>query len=528
MGIQILAAAMLAALSVLQYPARQPMHERLRAQFVEALRSGDTETMRETCEKGVALLPEDPTWRYNLACSLAYWKDQTRALDELEKAIDLGYRDAEAIQADRDLARVASNPRFAELVEYARRLKGKPILTGPMAATPATGVFGEPVAVGEQNLSWDFDSGCFKVLMNMAAASAGGNTGDLYVNRDALHSTPVVTNWPGLTAVRFDSIVRESGVALDFPNMLFPFPVFGNCSRALTQGPYWRSLPRALMTSESRRMKTMHKLYLSNQIWCFPAVDDYNFATNKFGDVFASVSPYWFATQGISWSDQYYLRAALEISRSLSQATKREAVKRNMLAPTVQALVRRSLRTCANDDDYLTPKAHPTCFPPNGIDRDRMKRLAASMKPSQIPPLAMIVGVNPGETSYRGVQPELTYVAPCSWAFVLRGKERRRTFDVKAAAPGAEELAFAIVHDENSAASLERTGRDTARITLDKSLMTPTNRVDLAVFARSAKSFWGAPAFISFAVMDHSVPYSDPVLTPLEDPEEEEEPEGKP
>lgn len=516
---KIIAAALLAVMSVLEYPARQPEHERLRAQFIEALRAGDTETMRETCEKGVTLLPDDPTWRYNLACSLAYYKDQERALDELEKAIDLGFRDAEQILGDRDLRRLSGNKRFSELVEEARRLKGKPLLMGPLAATPATGIFGESVAVGEQNLAWDFDSGCFDVRMNLAAASSGGNTGDLYVNRDAGHSLPVVTNWPGLTPVRFDSHLRETGLTLDFPNMLFPYPVFGNCSRALTTGPYWRSIPRALMTTESHRLKAMHKLYLSNQTWCFPVTDDYSFATNKFGDVFFSVTPYWIATQGISWSDQYYLRAALEISRSLPAATKREAVRRKILAPTIQYILRRSLRTCREDEDYLTSKAHPTCFPPNGIDRERMKKLASSLKTSQLPPVASIIGVEPDGVRYNGALPELTYLTPCAWAFVLRANETRRSFSLKAVAPGANELTFAIVHDENGAASLERLSADTARITLDKSLMTPTNRVDLAVFARTAKSSWGAPSFISFAVANHSVPYSDPVLTTLDDPE---------
>lgn len=519
----IIAAALLAAMSVLEYPSRQQAHDQLRAQFIEAVRTGDTETMRETCEKGVALLPDDPTWRYNLACALSYYKDQEAALDTLEKAIDLGFRDAEQILGDRDLKRLGGNARFKELVEEARRLQGKPILMGPLSATPATGIFGESVAVGEQNLSWDFDAGCFDVRMNLAAASSGGNTGDLYVNRDAGHSVPVVTNWPGLTPVRFDSRLRESGLTLDFPNMLFPYPVFGNCSRALTTGPYWRSIPRALMTTEAHRLKAMHKFYLSNQIWCFPVTDDYNFATNKFGDVFFSVTPYWIATQGISWSDQYYLRLALEISRSLPAATKREAVRRKILAPTIQYILRRSLRTCREDDDYLTAKAHPTCFPPNGIDRERMKKLASSLKPSQLPPVASIIGVNAEGEQYKGALPELTYLTPCAWAFVLRSSAPKRSFALKAVSPGASELTFAIVHDENGAASLERLGADTARITLDKSLMTPTNRVDLAVFARTNKSGWGAPSFISFAVANHSVPYSDPVLTPLDEPEAEPE-----
>ncbi len=524
MGIGCIASVMLAVLSVFEYPARQAAHERLRAEFIAALRAGDTEVMREMCEKGVALLPDDPTWHYNLACSLAYFKDQEKALDELEKAIDLGFRDTAAIAADKDLKRVAANPRFAELLEEADRLKGKPLLMGPGAARPATGIFGEPIAIGEQNLGWDFDIGCFDVKMSLAAASAGGNTGDLYMNRDGGHSMPVVTNWPGLTAVRLDSVARERGIGLDFPNMLFPYPVFGNCSRALTQGPYWRSLPRALMTTDRFRLRAMQRFYLDNQVWFFPAVDDFSEATNKFGDVFASVTPYWFATQGISWSDQYYLRAALEVSRSLSPAVKREIVKRGHLAPVIQALMRRNLRTCKEDEDYLTEKAHPTCFPPNGLDRERLKKAAASLKVSQIPPLASIAAVAPAIVEYNAPEQELSYATSFAWAFVLRAEAPERVFIVKAAAPAGSLFAFAAVHDSLGAAKLERIAPDAVKIILDKTRMTPTNRVDLAVFARSEKSSWGAPAFVSFAVVDPAAPYSDPVLTPLPPPEEETDP----
>ena len=100
------AAILLAALSVWDYPERQPRHDELKAQFVVAVREGDTETMVETCRKGVELLPEDPTWAYNLACSLAYFKDPEPALDALENAIDLGFRDANAIANDNDLKRI--------------------------------------------------------------------------------------------------------------------------------------------------------------------------------------------------------------------------------------------------------------------------------------------------------------------------------------------------------------------------------------------------------------------------------------
>ena len=110
--------AILAVLSIWDYPARYPQHERLRNQFGLAVRSGDTATMEETCRKGVKLLPDDPTWHYNLACSLAYFpKRKAEAFAELEKAIDLGFRRPEEIRKDADLKRLADERRFGELVD---------------------------------------------------------------------------------------------------------------------------------------------------------------------------------------------------------------------------------------------------------------------------------------------------------------------------------------------------------------------------------------------------------------------------
>ena len=501
----------LAVLSIWDYPARQLDHERLRDRFVTAVREGDTATMLETSEKGVTLLPDDPTWRFNLACSLAYCKDTSKALDALEEAIDLGFRDADKIANDTDLKRLGKERRFGELVEYARAMARRPILTGPMAVTPAVGTFGRPVAIGEQNVIWDFDTGCFDVKMSLLSEGTGGNTGDLYMNRDEGHSQLTVTNWPGLTSVRLDSDGRARKMDVDFPNMLFPYPVFGNASRGFTKGPLWRSIPRALMTIEARRLKAMHRFYLSNQVWVFPAVDDYSFATNKFGDVFMSVAPYWIATQGISWSDQYYLRAALEASRSFRPAVKKELVSRGLLAPTIQMLLRRSLKRVTDEDDYLTDKAHPTCFPPNGLSLARLKEMAAALKVSQIPPVASIVLVAPERLDYKGVLPEATYISPCAWAFVLRADKPERNFLIKVA--GGDDYMFKAVHDERGAAYVTRLGHDAAKITIDKTRLTPTNRVDVAVFARQGESSWGAPSFISFAVVDAAAPYSDPLLT---------------
>jgi hypothetical protein len=506
--------AILAALSIWDYPARFPEHDRLRRQFTQAVREGDTETMEETCRKGVNLLPDDPTWHYNLACSLAYFpKRSEEAFDELEKAIDMGFRDVDAIAADTDLKRLEKKPRYGELVEYARQMSTRPMLFGPMATVAAAGVYGSSVALGEQNLSWDFDVGCFVAKLNMVASSAGGNVGDLYMNRDAGHSMIKVEDFPGLTAVKLDYDGRSRGMDLNYPNILFPMPVFGNSSRAFTKGAYWRSIPRALMTINVERMRAMVKFYLSNQTWVYPAnADIAPVGTN--GDVFASITPYWITTAGRSYSDLPYLRAALEASRSFKPAVKKEIVRRSLLAPTIQTLIRKSLKGVDSEEKYLTALAHPTAFPPNGVDTNRLKRAAAALAADEVPPLA-IVSVKSYPPKVQPVQSELTYASAFAWAFVLRAPDQKREFFVSA--KGGSEYEFRQTHGAGVKVAIEKVSADSAKITIDRGAMSPTNRVDVAVFARGRKGGWGAPSYISFAVVDPDAPYSDPALTPLKE-----------
>ena len=68
----------------------------------------------------VHLAPDDPTVHYNLACSLALLGRAQAALDALERAIALGYRDPEHMSDDEDLASVRSHPRFQALLASLR------------------------------------------------------------------------------------------------------------------------------------------------------------------------------------------------------------------------------------------------------------------------------------------------------------------------------------------------------------------------------------------------------------------------
>ena len=505
-----LAITLVAVLSVWDYPSRQFQHEGFRAQFLQAVKDGDTATMTETSRKGVKLLPDDPTWHYNLACSLAYGKNPKPALDALEKAIDLGFRDADAIAKDRDFKQISKERRFIELVEYAREMSVRALTYGPNVHVPQTGVTGGSIALGEQNFSWDFENGLLVADLKLAIGE-GANAGDLYMNRDDGHSVPNLSGFPGVTTVRLDREGHARMMDLDIPNMIFPYPTFGNASRAYGEPTYWRSLPRMMMTRDAWKMKSFLKLYLSNQLWFFPAHQDCP-PVGKFGDVFASICPYFWVSAGSSYTDQPFLRGALEASRSFRKETKKVLVEKGLLAPTIMTLMRKSLKSVVNDVDYLSSAAHPTAFKSGSLDVKKLQKSAAALQPLEIPPLVS-VSILAQPTNDRPAWPELTYATAFASAFVLRADDMVRKF--RLVAKGAEEIEFSVLRGEKAVKLSKAPFKGVADLEIDRSLMSVTNRIDIGVFGRNDGTGWGAPSYVSFAVVDPSAPYSDPVLTPI-------------
>jgi len=68
----------------------------------------------------VTLRPRDSTAFYNLACSYALLKENTRAFAALKRAIELGYRDLEHMSSDPDLENLRGDPRWNDLLGVAK------------------------------------------------------------------------------------------------------------------------------------------------------------------------------------------------------------------------------------------------------------------------------------------------------------------------------------------------------------------------------------------------------------------------
>ncbi|MGR3309213.1 MAG: TPR end-of-group domain-containing protein [Candidatus Brocadiales bacterium] len=90
---------------------------------------GNVYTAKGMYEKGlnvdlklVKLKPANNLVHYNLACSYSLLGNINAAINTLEKAIDLGYKEVEHLERDSDLVNIRLDIRYKELIE---KLKAK-------------------------------------------------------------------------------------------------------------------------------------------------------------------------------------------------------------------------------------------------------------------------------------------------------------------------------------------------------------------------------------------------------------------
>ncbi|MBR1871470.1 MAG: hypothetical protein IJ802_06550 [Kiritimatiellae bacterium] len=531
------------ALCVWKYPAVAQQHKRLVALMQLAIARGDTAMFENVARAGVALIPGDKLWHYNLACALAYKADPAEALKELAKAIRWGLRDAKMIESDRDFARLRRNERFAALVKEAKDSAAKPV-EGKVTMKPTQGVYGQTLTVTEANAAWDFERACFVIETELkqppetlAAAAAkytgpaaaavckylaegtgAGNGGDLYLNRDRGHSVLRCGAFPWLTPVAWERAAMAERVDENLPNASFPgHTVFANVSRTRV-GVAGRSFARAAMTDEGAAER-LAALYLDNNLFVCPAVDDYG--TGKFGDVFPARVPFLTATLGRSYTDTPILEAFAAASAALRPQTKRAIVRQGMMGTVMQWLMRSTMRGVKTQEDYLEAGAHPVVFSKDFLDTGRMVEKAHALKIADVPPAAKLELVNSrifpvkmpmAGVDYPDVMPEAHFLTPVANLIVLRAKDAKRTFFFRARTDNAPDdlrqakfawkvlgnpLAVDAVKIEPPAGDIFSTPETgLAQITVDRENLHA--RVDVAVFAKFDGTEWGAPAFISF------------------------------
>ena len=93
--------------------------EDVRARYMTGLlqlRTGDAEAGRASIEAALRMHPEDYGALYNAACFFALSGDATRALDLLERLVDLGGGFRDWTDRDSDLTSLRDKPRFREIL----------------------------------------------------------------------------------------------------------------------------------------------------------------------------------------------------------------------------------------------------------------------------------------------------------------------------------------------------------------------------------------------------------------------------
>jgi tetratricopeptide (TPR) repeat protein len=78
---------------------------------------GDREGSLKIDRRLVRLRPSDAAAHYNYACSLSVLGRLDDAMDNLERALELGYEHLEYLTEDRDLSPLHREPRFLRMLE---------------------------------------------------------------------------------------------------------------------------------------------------------------------------------------------------------------------------------------------------------------------------------------------------------------------------------------------------------------------------------------------------------------------------
>ncbi|MFA7172759.1 MAG: tetratricopeptide repeat protein [Kiritimatiellia bacterium] len=532
-----LTAGVLAEIPLFEKPQSFKQHTLLAHQMVQALRAGNIEQMEEVCRQAVEIMPEDATWTYNLACALAYREDKHEALQMLERAIQLGFRNAEAIEADNDLKQLKKEARFVELVAQARELKNTPV-PGVPVLVPPTVMMGLPMEINPSNTVWNMDFGCFQSFFRLLSPAGGdedrakayggpvaelirgwlsegvaaGNRGDLYMNRDRGHSKIGIADFPALTPVVYSAEGVTANADYNLPNTIFEYPLIGNSSMAMTQGPYWRSLPRMALSDQFSSI--LHcRLYLSNQMWVYPEHEDYD---SELGDLFPMNAPFYTVAQGSSYSDKVFMRAFAAAMAAFTPETKQYLIGSKLMAPTLQMLLRYTSGGLKKPEDYLDGAAHPAVFDGKDLNVTNLVQMAHELKPDDVLPVVNLQitreDQNISGVDYFDRMPEALLNTPCGIGRIARGVgyERKMVVQAQAAIKGTAEYQWVLLQGDPQKVQITKLSADGSRVEITlgwHGFYRPMNhdgsprrlmsgRVDVGCFLKGRR-YYSAPSIIS-------------------------------
>ncbi len=349
--------------------------------------------------------------------------------------------------------------------------------------------------------------------------TAAGLNGFQYENRDGGHSQYDIKVWPQVQLYQPTAVEKERKAEIGPANQVRPFPVLGNCSMSAAADK-GGSLPRIYMGNR-QGFEFLNAQYLGNNLYFYPEHQDYDpgwNGRNGWGDLYPANTPFVVISQGSSFTDQPFLKAFFSAAAALPPETQQVLLRNRILAPTLQAVFRKSNRVVKTEADYFTGAAHPPVFDGNQIDEAKMVAEAHDMLPPLIPPVAILevleeTGATPNKDFFEldTVTDEKLGNVPGVIARVFRGVAQERQIVVTARkSPDLMRrpltYKWVLLQGDPERVKIEPQGSgDTARITVKWQPQTQaatgitSHRVDVGVFVGNGVT-WSAPAFVCFAM----------------------------
>jgi len=389
-------------------------------------------------------------------------------------------------------------------------------------------------------------SDALAALMRHHGARGAGFQGVLYDNRDRGHSTLDPNLFPTLTRLRYGPDLIARGVDYGLAGAItYPAIVLGNSSTAIANGPAPRSQTRLAMTVAPAPDQAFRH-YAGNALYIYPEHRDHDAR-----DLFPGNWPYTVTTQGSSGSDQAFLEAMAMTLAAFPKATRNRLEAEGLIVPTLQMILRRSLRIVPSEAAYLSGVAHPPVFEGTTLVPGRMIAMAAAMTPDTIPPMVrLIVRREDFAPEADLTQSERLYTTPSAIARIWRNEAFTREMTLSAARtfdPNGRPLTFSwsVLRGDPDAITLEPFGADNAQARLRVTWHDPATsnlpgwlpgaRIDIGVFASNGV-YTSAPAILSILLPLHEgraydadgvlagrtpIPglYRDPLLFPESDAE---------
>jgi len=535
--------------SILDYPKIQAAQTAGQVRAVALMRSKRFEEAETLLRLLAEEFPGSPSTRYNLACLQAIREQVDQAFENLEKAVELGFRNIPHIKNDPDLASLRKDERFAQILKIAEEPFDGAVWPSFPKPVPVLAKDGE-VVLGEGNLGYDPKVGLFLGLVkpepvdeNQSIAkgqgkvgellrkwhgegTAAGNRGDFYDNHDGDHSNMNFRGFPQLTRIEYGEPLRKrrlhNGLQQYF---VFSGITIGNSSTAITGGPNWRSQPRLALTQPNgARRLSLH--YLRNHLYFYPEHKDHDSGRNGkgggHGDVFPANTPYLVISQGSSGSDRAFMNAFAATLAALRPETKKVLARSPLLMPTLQQIFRRSNRNVESQEDYFSGKAHPTVFDSSQLDAETMVRRAHELKPDSLPPFAHFKVIKedmpvPGRDFFDFRPHQRLFDTPCASARVYKSTANSLRFTLDAGASrdlNGKPLSYRwevlrgdteriLIKEKDATGGLVEVAIPwhERRPVLPGSKME-SNRVDVGLFVSNGEH-WSAPAFFSVYFPDN-------------------------